>query len=347
MPEYDFSQVEAAVIDSQHNTLRLLRELLARLNLKNVATFSTVSDATPLLTNATPDLLLVDVDGEEAEALKFVRTLRNEPGTPNPFACVILTTWQPTPVLLMRVANTGADDLLVKPVSPKQVQERVTTLVESRKKFVVTADYTGPDRRKSPRDGTQVPLLDVPNTLRLKAINKWSTVVPRKMTLEAVSRVNEQKRLRASVQAAFLIEFAMPGLTRTPVDRMAVEHLCRVPAMVDELLRRLPDLGDHTAVDTAARSLKKIVEHLRAEVDAGTVDAREVAHAQELSRQLMQAADPERPLESMVREVTAAVAGYRSRLDQIAQAKAAEAARAAGGGAAAGAGAEVEAKAGA
>lgn len=322
MPEYDFSQVEAAIIDSQHNTLRLLRELLARLNLKNVATFSTVSDAAPLLTSATPDLLLVDVDGEEAEALKFVRTLRNEPGTPNPFSCVILTTWQPTPVLLMRVANTGADDLLVKPVSPKQIQERVASLVDSRKKFVVTADYTGPDRRKSPRDGTQVPLLDVPNTLRLKATGQWSTVAPRKMTLEAISRVNEQKRLRASVQAAFLIEFAMPGLTRSPIDRMAVEHLGRVPGMVDELLRRLPDVGDHSAVNAAGRELKRIAEHLRAEADAGTVDGREVAHAQELSRALMQAADPNRPLDSMVREVSAAVAGYRARLDQIAQAKA-------------------------
>ncbi|HEY0833137.1 MAG TPA: response regulator [Azospirillum sp.] len=322
MPDYDFSQAEAAIIDSQHNTLRLLRDLLSRFNLKNVATFSSIKDATPLLTNATPDLLLVDIDGEEAEALRFVRTLRNEPGSPNPFACVILTTWQPTPVLLMRVANTGADDLLVKPVSPKQVQERVTMLVEARKKFVVTADYTGPDRRKSARDGTQVPLLDVPNTLRLKATNKWGTVVPRKLTLEAVSRVNEQKRLRASVQAAFLIEFAMPGLTRTPPERMAVEHLSRVPAMVDELLRRLPDMGDHSAIDTAARELKRLAEHLRAEADAGTVDAREVAHAQELSRALMQAVDRERPLESMVREVTAAVAGYRARLDQIAQAKA-------------------------
>ena len=40
----------------------------------------------------------------------------------------------------------------------------------------------------------------------------------------------------------------------------------------------------------------------------------------------MQAVDPDRPLEAMTREVSAAVTGYRSRLEQIAQAKAAAAA---------------------
>jgi len=328
MPDYDFSLVEAAVIDTQHNTLRVFRDVLSRLGLKRVETYNSVKDAADMMGNSTPDLILVDADGEEAETLKLVRTLRNEPGTRNPYACMVVTTWQPTPVLLMRVTNSGADDLLVKPVSPKQVQDRIATLIEARKKFVVTADYTGPDRRKSPRDGTQVPLLDAPNTLRLKATNRWAHTNTRQLMAEANSFVNEQKLLRASVQIAFLVEFAAPGLSAPTPERMAVEHLARVPGFLDDLQRRLADSGEPAAIEASAKSLKMLVERLRTQAESGTVAVEEVERSQGLARDLMQAVDPNRPLDSMTGEVSSAVAGYRARLEQMAQAKAAAAAAA-------------------
>ncbi|HYG88908.1 MAG TPA: response regulator [Azospirillum sp.] len=331
MPDYDFSLVDAAIVDTQHNSLRLMRDVLGRLGIKKVEVYSGFKDAAARLTGATPDLVLIDADGEEAEAeaFKLVRTIRNDVNTPNPFAGLIVTTWQPTPVLLMRVTNSGADDLLVKPVSPKQVFERIGTLIRERKGFVVTADYTGPDRRKSPREGAQIPLLDVPNTLKLKAMGQWEAAQVRQRMATAVRQVSEQKVLRSAVQAAFLVEFARTGLLNTPPDRMALDHLSRVPAVVDELVRRLPDDRDTTAAKTAARALRQLAELIRAKAEGGTADGGGVERAVTLSHELLQASDPNRPLDAMVREVEAAVAGYRSRLEQLAQAKAAEAAKAA------------------
>ncbi len=321
MPDYDFSLVDAAIIDTQHNTLRLLRDVLSRLGLKRVETYPSVREAAEPMGSATPDLILIDVDGEEAEALRLFRSLRNEPGTRNPYACMVATTWQPTPVLLMRVSNVGADDLLVKPVSPKQVQDRLATMIEARKRFVVTADYTGPDRRKAPRDGTQVPLLDAPNTLRLKATNRWGHINTRQLMADANLFVNEQKLLRATIQIAFLVEFAVPGLSADPPERLAAEHLARVPGFLDDLLRRLAERSDK-AVEEACRALKGLVEELRTQ-GGGAAPAGELERLRGLARDLMQAADPGRSLESMVAEVATAVAGYRSRLEQMAQTKAA------------------------
>ncbi|MGQ9368853.1 response regulator [Azospirillum sp. A39] len=338
MPDYDFSLVDAAVIDSQYATQRLFRDVLTRLGLKTVATFGSVKEASVVLTSATPDLVLVDADGDEGEAFRFVRTLRNEPSTPNPYAGLIVTTWQPTPALLLRVTNSGADDLLVKPVSPKQVQDRIVSLIEGRKAFVVTADYTGPDRRKSPREGGLVPLVDAPNTLRLKASGQWNSCNPRQLIQQTNLRVNEQKRLRASIQAAFLVEFAVPGLRGEPPDRMAIDHIARVPAVMDDLLRRLADggTGGDGAVGRLCRTLKQEVERVRSGAENGGLDWTVLSRVQGLARELMQAVDRSRPLEAMTEEVANAVSGYRHRLGQIAQAKAAEAARVAAGTAAAG-----------
>ncbi len=323
MPDYDFSQVDAAIIDPQLNTARVFRDVLARLSFRRIELFDSVKAAIGLLSAGTPDLVLVDADGESDESFRFIRALRNEPGVPNPFTGLIVTTWAPTPALLARVANVGADDLLLKPVSPKQVRDRIIALVEARKGFVITADYTGPDRRKAPREGAQVPVLDAPNTLRMKASGQWSHAAVRPLMTEANAFVVEQKRIRASIQVAFLAEFAKPGLMRPVAERSALDHIGRIGGFIDDLLRRLPDDGSLAHVETVAKSVKRLADKLRAQAEQGAIDSDDVDQLQTLSRALMQGVDPDRSLGDMTREVTTAVTGYRNRLEQMAQAKAA------------------------
>lgn len=323
MPDYDLTHVEAVIIDTQSNTLRLLRDVLARLGVKKVEVYDSVSSAQGLLSGGNPDLLLIDCDGpHEADAFKFIRSFRNEPTTPNPYAAIIVTTWQATQMQLMRMTNSGADDMLVKPVSPKQVMERIVSLIESRKKFVVTADFIGPDRRKAPREGAQVPLIDAPNTLRLKATGAYPTANVRDLLAEANRVVSHQKRLRGSIQVAFLIEFAAPGLSRAPVERMAVEHLARVPGVVDDLYRRLPESNNQSTAETLCRAVKVLADRLRAQAEEGAVEPKELGQLKALARDLMQAMDSRRTPESLAREVLTAVAAYRVRLEAMAQAKA-------------------------
>lgn len=81
---------------------------------------------------------------------------------------VIVTTWEADQDLVEKVADCGADALLVKPFAPKQLIERIEFLANRRKKFVVTSGYVGPDRRKDQTRESPIPLIDVPNTLRAK-----------------------------------------------------------------------------------------------------------------------------------------------------------------------------------
>lgn len=323
MPEYDFSNVEAAIVDTQGNTLRLLRDVLSRLGIKKVETYDGYVSGQALLNGGQPDLLLLDCDGpHEADAFKFVRNFRNEPETPNPYAAVIVTTWQPTQMQLTRMTGSGADDMLVKPVSPKQVLDRLALVIESRKKFVVTADYIGPDRRKSPRDGAQVPLFDVPNTLRLKTTGRWNSTNIRHLMAEAKRAIDEQKRLRASIQIAFLIEFAIPGLAKEPPERSAIEHLTRVPGVVDDLHRRLPESDVPTPAETACRAMRVLSERLRSQAEEGAVPHQDLGRLRALALELMQAVDLYRSADALTHEVQTAVNAYRARLEAMAQAKA-------------------------
>src|SRR3546814_3917356 len=60
--------------------------------------------------------------GDACEVLHAVR--HNKLGK-NPFVPVILTSWRPQPDLVRRVVDSGADDFLVKPLSPGKLLQRV------------------------------------------------------------------------------------------------------------------------------------------------------------------------------------------------------------------------------
>ena len=84
-------------------------------------------------------------NGSVCSTIKELR--HNETGR-NPFVPVIVTTWEPDRDLVEKIADSGADALLVKPFSPWQLIERIDCLANRRKPFVVTAERIGPDRRK-------------------------------------------------------------------------------------------------------------------------------------------------------------------------------------------------------
>jgi len=266
--------------------------------------------------------VIIDVDHGEADAFRLIRRLRTDPAFPNPFVCVIATTWQPTEALLQKVTNCGADSLLVKPASPKQVMDRVAALVETRRTFVVSVDYVGPDRRKNPREGAQVATLDPPNSLALKVQGQWERAGGKDQIARGIVWLNEQKMVRVAFHIGFLIEYARPGLDHTPPERIALDHLMRVPATVEDLLKRATGRTNiDKGFEPACRSLLALVERIH-RTPQTMPPAADLAELQVLALAIMGALSPDRPQELLLNEVISSTAVYRKRLDELLAAKA-------------------------
>ncbi|ACI99656.1 response regulator [Rhodospirillum centenum] len=319
MAEIDLHPVNCFLVDREMNTRRILRSILARAGIDKIQEFSTVAELVAAMASTTPDLIFIEADHPEGETLRFVSHLRHGQFATNPFVCVVATTWQATQQVLLRFTASGADDLMVKPFSTKQVLDRVYGLVHARKSFVVTSDYIGPDRRKTPRDGPANPLIEVPNTLRLKALAGHERTDLAAQMATALEAIDAQKVLRHGFHIAFLVDFALPGLAQEPPDRMAVEHLARVGPVADDLLRRVhdPDMRPH--VETFVRALHAHLDRLKANpgraYDNPTALRRAAMGVAALTARRSDMA-------ALEQEVQAAVTGYRSRLEQMAQAKA-------------------------
>ena len=94
-----------------------------------------------------PDLAILDA-GMPGDIGPLIRELRQGRVGVNPFVPIILTSWVGEAELIRRLLNSGADEILLKPLSIAALLERITSLVQRRKPFLATQDYVGPDRAK-------------------------------------------------------------------------------------------------------------------------------------------------------------------------------------------------------
>ena len=151
-----------------------------------------------------------------------------------------MTVEAPTMEVIKQVFNCGADDLLVKPLSPKQLMLRIEALARGRKPFVVTHDYIGPDRRKAerPGEGEPTPLIDVPNALRSKAAGNMDQSSLQLLIDKVASEVNEHKMERHSVQIDWLVARISPALAKGDGSDLSA-NLSRLQYVAEDLSRRL------------------------------------------------------------------------------------------------------------
>lgn len=155
------------------------------------------------------------------------------------FLPIVIMCADPTPPIAKRAVDAGADLLWRLPVTGGQVAHGIDALVHDRKPFVVTTDYVGPDRRKTPRsEGQQVPLLDVPNRLRAIATQEDDPISQD----EAAAAVNRQKVERHAFQIKWLAAQALPLLDDDPSDEEGRRHLIRMARTGEDLMRR----AEHT-----------------------------------------------------------------------------------------------------
>jgi len=142
------------------------RSILFNLGFRDITMVARPGEFSKELESDFYDLVVADLTDEIEEVCGLVSRIRKSDLGANPFQVIILTSFELDAEGLGAALDSGADDLLIRPLSNGMIQRRVKTLVEARKDFVVASDYIGPDRRSDPDRPSQVELVKVPNSLR-------------------------------------------------------------------------------------------------------------------------------------------------------------------------------------
>jgi DNA-binding response OmpR family regulator len=240
MPTYDLANVRLVLAEPNMAIRRDLVEALTSHGFESIMATGNMLPIRKAIEEGSVDLLVGDTALPEGDLSELVRAMRNGEIGDNPFLVTIILVSNPGQETMRKVINSGTDSVLVKPFTAEQLVERILMLIEKRKRFVVTSDYVGPDRRSTARPGSQiVPQIDVPNPLQCRAMGQGDPFRMKRVVENAAARINEQKVERDAFQIGYLVDRIVPGLAPGGNYEEAVIHLKLLASVSRDIARRI------------------------------------------------------------------------------------------------------------
>ena len=93
------------------------------------------------------DILLCDIQLPPDGGLKLVRSIRSDPKNEHRTVPILVLSSDTRPVTVQRARDSGANMVLVKPLSPRNLYDRLAWVALTPRNFVEHETYFGPDRR--------------------------------------------------------------------------------------------------------------------------------------------------------------------------------------------------------
>lgn len=150
---FEGRRLNVLIVEDNVNFRRLLRTILATINVHDVMETEDGTSALEVLRTYPADLAILDWKMEPTDGLAFMRALRRSPDSPNPTLPVIMVSGYTDATLVARARDAGVNEFLAKPISAKSLLSRLIAVIDSPRPFVRSPTYVGPDRRRM-----QVPL---------------------------------------------------------------------------------------------------------------------------------------------------------------------------------------------
>ena len=195
MDQANYGNIRLGIADAGTQMLSALKNCSQGLGFRDVKASQDIKYIEESLLINSLDLIICDAElGEDGnDAYSLVKKVRKGELGNNPFIKFIFVLSSSNKDLVKKLIDCGADDMLVKPISPAILSKRINYMTNSRKPFVVTYDYIGPDRRVGSRsEGDDITKIEVPNALQLKTRADFRQHLLTKQINQAKEKINIQ-----------------------------------------------------------------------------------------------------------------------------------------------------------
>ena len=141
-------RLKVLIVDDHENARALLSQMLRALGAAHIFEARDGVEGLRVLGEHDIDIVLADLVMAPMDGLTFVRALRTSPHSRRPRAPVIMVSGHSTLKSIMSARDAGVDEFLAKPLSARDLVDRLHRVIERQQPFVRTPTYFGPDRRR-------------------------------------------------------------------------------------------------------------------------------------------------------------------------------------------------------
>jgi two-component system, chemotaxis family, chemotaxis protein CheY len=124
----DFSRTSFLIVDDQPFSRRLVHSMLLGFGSREVYESTNGVEALELARNTTPNIIITDLIMPIFDGLRFIKMVKDVQSPTHKTPIIVLSGYL-TKAAALTMRNSGADELLVKPVSPKSLYEHIARIV--------------------------------------------------------------------------------------------------------------------------------------------------------------------------------------------------------------------------
>jgi len=303
-----YANCKVLLFESAGDIRRHTREMLKQMGFEKILETGDFDSFQSAFGSGKYDLIIGDTSTNRGDVCDFVQRIRHNDIGMDPFPGIILTMTDTLESKIRFAINSGADHLVAKPYSPLQVSERIQAIVDRRKRFLVTLDYVGPDRRARGRNSSSQNLITVPNALRAKVRNDPAAIATPETVRTTIKRIDGLKVLRHDLEIGVLVELLRTEKS-SDTDFRRADRLEKLQDLVAMMKTMVPKT-EFVEVKPMCLALSSIVTDIR---KSDSLTKSELDSLEEASMALHLCFHPEKTISIITQEITDAVAAIARR----------------------------------
>jgi DNA-binding response OmpR family regulator len=270
-----------------------LRAMLRGEGLRRTRTFTRLADVVSAIKDTPPDLLIA-ASSLDVGVFDTVRDIRQSRLGRNPFMMITVMAEAGNDLAIRRSILAGADDVMIKPVSPGKMLDRVAHVTKNRLPFIVTADYLGPERRGHTERDSKIRRIEVVNTLRSKLEGKPMTMEDLSRAVESCMNDVMAARLDShGLKLGWVCNAILKAYQEKRIDKELEERLLILVSVLDDAGRTARGLGEPELSDICtglARQVEEMAEDYKNPTSLGLATLQKLTKAFELAKSAKMAA---------------------------------------------------------
>ena len=151
-PGPGLKNISFVIVDNHPQIISLLRTILHSFGAREMYDASDGVEGLQLIQTYEPDIVITDWAMKPMSGIQMVKTMRKHENQLIRFMPVIMLTGYSERGRIVAARDSGINEYLLKPVSPKSLYSRIRAVIEQPRRFVKAGEYFGPDRRRGEHD---------------------------------------------------------------------------------------------------------------------------------------------------------------------------------------------------
>jgi DNA-binding response OmpR family regulator len=237
-----------------------MRAMMRGEGFRRTRTFARMDDLVNAIKELPPDLLIA-ADDLDPTLFDMVRDIRHFKIGRNPFIMVTLMVKPENDEAVKRAILAGADDVMIKPVSPGKMLERVAHMTMNRLPFIVTTDYVGPERRRQSDRPSKIRQLNVVNTFRSKVEGSRMSMAELGRAVEGCMTEVMAARLDShGLKLGWVCNHIIKAYEEKRVDKELEERLLILVSVLEDAGRTARVLGEPELAGICTQRARQVEE---------------------------------------------------------------------------------------